>query len=619
MRLKYRCSLPLGRISASVCRHPRRLLQSTAKRASARPPQQLSARTIDSSQLLSPDPRALRNERTDSFVPEYLSDSIQKIKDLAAAIEGKHLPDELHGGVWPTDDRVRCAVKGIRHHVEFAKSIEVAQLCSSSRRNGEVFSRARNARLIMSNTIPEMVSENTKPYCIWHPDLATEGTYRELAHRYPDMRYHVGRACAVAGYTQLYHELNLLPDVSIAEEARDNNSTAIFESIMGNQVKYAVMDDYRRLVHLESPTAGAFLNCDTAVRSSLDFHRTLGDEEANEYYEHYFDIQEDGHISTKWSPKLGSSRIDDKFAGLLYAPLPRDLPNINKDILILAAAWDGNIDRYARLRRPKYVNGEISAVMRGAQHHTAFARWLDTCVEDLFDQDGVEFFRKAINARFIMNNDLSRITPETDGEILPEMFWWPQRPHEDTVRELAWRRPDLKHQCAIACIVCNYRSLFDELQVLPSRSQWNAACQSPNPWYRNDIEKRAKAAGIDIGVKHVSLIEGIPPDGIWTPRFLRWDKEPSGDAEMPEMLECNAERRSDSMYSFEEEFEMGGFFNDHMQQQMAAWSTYLSATDEARKTMLPGPMYSHREAVNRRQGTPPTPRKPFVKEFDDLP
>lgn len=64
-------------------------------------------------------------------------------------------------------------------------------------------------------------------------------TYRELARRYPKMRHEVGRACAVAGYTDLYLELQLLPDVSIAEEARDNEGKgrAIFDEIMAQPVK----------------------------------------------------------------------------------------------------------------------------------------------------------------------------------------------------------------------------------------------------------------------------------------------------------------------------------------------------------------------------------------------
>lgn len=51
------------------------------------------------------------------------------------------------------------------------------------------------------------------------------------------MCYHVGRAYAIGGYLALYRELDLLPDVSIAEEARDNagsseGARAIFESIV---------------------------------------------------------------------------------------------------------------------------------------------------------------------------------------------------------------------------------------------------------------------------------------------------------------------------------------------------------------------------------------------------
>lgn len=85
--------------------------------------------------------------------------------------------------------------------------------------------RARNARLIMSNVIPdadaisgslpqdeESAGTSTTPYCIWHPDFATQDTYRELVRRFPAMRYQVGRACAAAGFEALYDELDLLPE-----------------------------------------------------------------------------------------------------------------------------------------------------------------------------------------------------------------------------------------------------------------------------------------------------------------------------------------------------------------------------------------------------------------------
>ena len=52
----------------------------------------------------------------------------------------------------------------------------------------------------------------------WYPEVASEDTYRELVQRYPEMRYQV-ESCAVAVYTELYRELDLLPRLHIDEEA----------------------------------------------------------------------------------------------------------------------------------------------------------------------------------------------------------------------------------------------------------------------------------------------------------------------------------------------------------------------------------------------------------------
>jgi hypothetical protein len=48
-----------------------------------------------------------------------------------------------------------------------------------------------------SNTIPQMDHPGQMPYCVWYPGFATEDTYRALARQYPNLRYNVGRACAV--------------------------------------------------------------------------------------------------------------------------------------------------------------------------------------------------------------------------------------------------------------------------------------------------------------------------------------------------------------------------------------------------------------------------------------
>lgn len=64
---------------------------------------------------------------------------------------------------------------------------------------------------------------------------------------------------------------------------------------------------------------------------------------------------------------------------LLYSPLPPDLPTMRKDLLIQMAAYEGNIDRYARLIRRRSMNrSEVTCVIRGIVHHTMFARcWAD--------------------------------------------------------------------------------------------------------------------------------------------------------------------------------------------------------------------------------------------------
>lgn len=131
-----------------------------------------------------------------------------------AALEGRSVPVDL------TSATARCAViRGLRCSYDFAVSRDIVNLCASLR--FPEFARARNARLIMSNVVPDGLERpETQPYCIWNPDFATEHTYRQIARRYPSMRYQVGRACAAAGYFALYTELGLLPDVSIAEDRK---------------------------------------------------------------------------------------------------------------------------------------------------------------------------------------------------------------------------------------------------------------------------------------------------------------------------------------------------------------------------------------------------------------
>jgi hypothetical protein len=144
------------------------------------------------------------------------------------------------------------------------------------------------------------------PYCIWYPDVAKESTYRDVAIGYPDLRYQIGRACAVGGYYDLYRALDFLPDVSIAEEARENRGNAgaqkTFRHIMSAPVRYRVMDDTTRTIHLNNPEWPAFLNADTAVVATVAASRRRYSA-SFQPDSHYFNITEDWGIAEEAQPR----------------------------------------------------------------------------------------------------------------------------------------------------------------------------------------------------------------------------------------------------------------------------------------------------------------------------
>ncbi|KAL4997555.1 hypothetical protein BDV10DRAFT_186146 [Aspergillus recurvatus] len=110
-----------------------------------------------------------------------------------AALDGRDIPDYL------TSAAARCAViRGLRCSYEFAMS--------------------------------QGITPEAQLHCIWNADFASEQTYCQVAQQYPPMRYQVGRACTAAGYFNLYLELDLLPEVSIAEEAREGNTEGEIKS-----------------------------------------------------------------------------------------------------------------------------------------------------------------------------------------------------------------------------------------------------------------------------------------------------------------------------------------------------------------------------------------------------
>ncbi|KAF5682677.1 hypothetical protein FGLOB1_14870, partial [Fusarium globosum] len=145
-------------------------------------------------------------------------DRLELRQDQEKAIRGDVVPRLLED----RDSRA-ALIRGIRLHYHLAMSEPVKRLSSSMPQ----VARARNARRIMSNDIPERITAEEQPY--------------------------FGRACAAAGYHALYHELDLLPEVSIAEEARESETDGgklIYDEIMSFKYRYAIMDDCKRTIKL---------------------------------------------------------------------------------------------------------------------------------------------------------------------------------------------------------------------------------------------------------------------------------------------------------------------------------------------------------------------------------
>ncbi|KAL2020598.1 hypothetical protein VTK56DRAFT_8186 [Thermocarpiscus australiensis] len=385
-----------------------------------------------------------------------------------AAMSGQAVPHILPPAV--SEMTVWCLIHGIRRNDGFATELHG---------NPElpVITRALNARAIISNRVPDVEGEESMPYCFWHPDLPSEETLRAVLSRYqarfPSLRYQVGRACAAAGYTRLYSELDLLPDAAIAEEARDNkvNGQAIYELIVQQPTRYAVMDNYNRLVR-DEPIPGASLNGDTCVRSSLDKPQPAGDlVNAETVAKLSFDITEDRNMSL--TGVFPTKRpVSPETIRLLFTPLPRDLPTVDKDLLILI---------------------------------TFFAKWWSTLPHTQHERlllgsdrrPGRNNLLEHVHARLVMNNDLSWLTDSTPESELPRLIWHPHFASVFTYAELARRRPSMKKTCVTACIRYGDQGAFTRFgEVVPDHDLWTAALGQD--WHLQWIEDRAKELGIEL-------------------------------------------------------------------------------------------------------------------------
>ena len=127
--------------------------------------------------------------------------------------------------------------------------------------------------------------------------------------------------------------------------------------------------------------------------------------------------------------------------------------------------------------------------------------------------------KKAINARRIMVNDLTAIDENTVEYEIPYLIWWPLKPQPSTLSALWRKRPDMTEQIAIACIVCNYKGLYEIISPTPSWHLHLAAEQSPTAFYLEDLKKRAAEQGISIADREYEL------DG--STDALSWDLEPT--------------------------------------------------------------------------------------------
>lgn len=404
------------------------------------------------------------------------------------------------------------------------------------------------------------------------------------------MRYQVGRACAVGGYVDLYRELDLLPDISIAEEAWDNldvvGSKEIFDLIICQPTYYAVMDVYTRSVNSKAPRTATGLNGDTAVLSSLNVTIDVWEKWSKARW-HYFNITEDYSVGETSSPQMHNPPLAPMHVPLLYNPLPIHLPTTKKDPLILHAAYEANIDRYARLRRPFMISYEEEAVTRGCYHNTSFARWChNTSFARFYNAETKSFWGKSLDipkaalARFIMVNDLSRIVSTTnstdDWDFMPFMIWWPLIPQEATLRELARRRPDMRLQVAMACIFADYKGLWNQLTPEPHPLLWHQAtlhpsCYSgPNQnYYVEDLERRAAEKNINLHTYSVKWNDKL--------ESTRRDKEPTTKALVPNI------QVGDVINDDLVEYTDGNVYGGRIQANVAEWELCIAVRDDVRE------------------------------------
>lgn len=243
-------------------------------------------------------------------------------------------------------------------------------------------------------------------------------------------------------------------------------------------------------------TSSEFSELDNGRYLSHDLLGTIG------YQDTTFNITEDMHLDEYGSDikarKILANRPSLK---LLHQPLPTDLPMVQEDILIVMAAYSGDVDRYARLRRPEFVECELACCVHGIYHNPLFARWWMDQPES--KPNGI---KKAINARLIMNKVLS-IAPYSRSDTA-YLIWWPSKARGSAYSRLTELQPDMLPQVIRACIYAGYKLLFDKLlsRVTPDAALFREAKEQGNAHSHQALQDRLVSLDVDGEVKPLIYI-----------------------------------------------------------------------------------------------------------------
>jgi hypothetical protein len=226
-----------------------------------------------------------------------------------------------------------------------------------------------------------------------------------------------------------------------------------------------------------------------------------------------FNITEDMNVGEVSSEEPQLNYLPE----LLSQPLPVDLPQGNKDLLILMAAYYGNIERYARLRRPQMIEGETGCLMRGIYYNSMFALWCRT--QTIPHWPASSHATSAIHARMIMNNGLSRIINldkrQPYKEFLahmPYLIWFPNPADQNTYKTLASTVTEMRPSVLHAAVYTEDKDLFDRMLDNLCMAPTGPALQEAKVrnWGRRDerrdapsyfvrrLEGRSQELGIDL-------------------------------------------------------------------------------------------------------------------------